>query len=383
LDITRYFHHLFSTLLSVIPHPLTNEDDDDVRTVIASFNNLFKYFTNYKNSVYTITIMDKLLNFGILMIFLTILTVVFMSVISNTQAQITSTNMSTINPGQTNNSNMTLINSSKNTQQPQEIQLQPLTIPDDVGVDSGDLSNSQFSPSNNNNEDSSDVDLMLLSQNYDNERFGDRLVGELLNNGSETAEFVQVSASFYDEEGAFLGTSSGVTQPSSIPPGARAGFEILITSDTIEDDTERYEFSIQWTDEDFDQHTIRLTGVQGQSSDNDNDNNDNNGNQDSRIAISSLTEPQTDPRNDPKYDSIDWQDDDPSKNLSIEEMDEILEEREEENDSGGDDSGGDDSGGDDSGGDDSGGDDSGGDDSGGDDSGGDDSGGDDSGGDDS
>ena len=32
-----------------------------------------------------------------------------------------------------------------------------------------------------------------------------------------------------------------------------------------------------------------------------------------------------DPRNDPKYDSIDWQDDDPSKNLSVEEMDKILE----------------------------------------------------------
>ena len=36
-----------------------------------------------------------------------------------------------------------------------------------------------------------------------------------------------------------------------------------------------------------------------------------------------------DPRNDPKYDSIDWQDDDPEKNLTIEEMEEILEEREE------------------------------------------------------
>ncbi len=70
------------------------------------------------------------------------------------------------------------------------------------------------------------------------------------------------------------------------------------------------------------------------NNDNDNNNNNNN-NQQSRIIISSLSEPQMDPRNDPKYDSIDWQDDDPSKNLSIEEMDEILEEREEENDSGG------------------------------------------------
>ena len=70
-----------------------------------------------------------------------------------------------------------------------------------------------------------------------------------------------------------------------------------------------------------------------------------------------------DPRNDPKYDSIDWQDDDPSKNLSVQEMDKILEEKEQNNndndetDSGQDNSNnengndGDDRGGDDRGGD--------------------------------
>ena len=127
----------------------------------------------------------------------------------------------------------------------------------------------------------------------------------------------------------FLGSASGVTQHPSIPSGGRAGFDILITSDTIEDDTERYEFSIQWNDDDFDQHAIRITGEQAGANDN-----DNNGNRERRITITtSLVEPQSDPRNDPKYDSIDWQDDDPSKNLSIEEMDEILE----ENDRGGDD----------------------------------------------
>ena len=79
----------------------------------------------------------------------------------------------------------------------------------------------------------------------------------------------------------------------------------------------------------LDQHTIRITGEQAGANDN-----DNNGNRERRITITtSLVEPQSDPNNDPKYDSIDWQDDDTSKNLSIEEMDEILE----EDDSGGDD----------------------------------------------
>jgi uncharacterized membrane protein YgcG len=88
----------------------------------------------------------------------------------------------------------------------------------------------------------------------------------------------------------------------------------------------------------------------------------------------SAQEKPQDPRNDPKYDSIDWQDDRGEEyNLSQEEMDEILEEREnEESDSSGGDS--DSSGGDDGGGDS---DSSGGDDGGGDSdsSGGDDGGG--------
>lgn len=84
-------------------------------------------------------------------------------------------------------------------------------------------------------------------------------------------ESVQVSASFYEEDGAFIGTASGFTEPSSIPPGGKAGFEFLITSDTVQDDTERYEFSIQWRDDDFDEHTIRITGEQGEEDNNDDD----------------------------------------------------------------------------------------------------------------
>ena len=129
--------------------------------------------------------------------------------------------------------------------------------------------------------------------------------------------------------------------------------------------------------------TFVFDGVSGAvTQQNDNDDNDGDGKNKIKYYVdvtvtTTYSYPQSqdkpqDPRNDPKYDSIDWQDDDPSKNLSIEEMDEILEERQ-ENEGGGSDSGGD--GGSDSGGD--GGSDSGGD--GGSDSGGD--GGSDSGGD--
>ncbi|HYF99382.1 MAG TPA: hypothetical protein VD815_04765 [Candidatus Saccharimonadales bacterium] len=123
-----------------------------------------------------------------------------------------------------------------------------------------------------------------------------------------------------------------------------------------------------------------MSGAITEQNDNDNDNDNDDGDGKKKIkyyvdvtVTTTYSYPQSkdkpqDPRNDPKYDSIDWQDDDPEKNLSIEEMDEILEEREQEeqnsvNDNEGstdgtdsssngqDDSGGDDSGGDDSGGD--------------------------------
>ena len=118
-----------------------------------------------------------------------------------------------------------------------------------------------------------------------------------------------------------------------------------------------------------------MSGAITEQNDNDNDNDNDDGDGKKKIkyyvdvtVTTTYSYPQSkdkpqDPRNDPKYDSIDWQDDDPEKNLSIEEMDEILEEREQEeqnsvNDNEGstdgtdsssngqDDSGGDDSGGD-------------------------------------
>lgn len=49
------------------------------------------------------------------------------------------------------------------------------------------------------------------------------------------------------------------------------------------------------------------------------------------VSIGISNQPQNNPRFDKKYDSIDWQDDNPSKNLSVEEMDKILDEKEQDN----------------------------------------------------
>jgi hypothetical protein len=162
--------------------------------------------------------------------------------------------------------------------------IKPFTIPRDEPSNSNGLPSTSNSADSNNNSLTQPVnDLVLLSQRYNDERFGDEIVGEILNNGTITAEYAKVSVSFYDENGAILGSQYTYTDPSTIAPGQKAAFNIFITSDTIEDDTETYEFTLQWQDNDFNDFSKRITGEQVQAiddNDNDNDNDDNNDNND-------------------------------------------------------------------------------------------------------
>jgi hypothetical protein len=161
--------------------------------------------------------------------------------------------------GQTNDSLVTTNSTSIMQSTPLEpIPFQPLNLGDTPDQTQAS-SNSGFIVPKNNGDETKNNDLILLNQKYNNEKFGDHIVGELLNNGTETANFVMVSVSFYDEDGIILGSVSGVTEPSSIPPGGKAAFDIIITSRTIDHDSEKYEFSIQWSGEDFNQHTVRIT----------------------------------------------------------------------------------------------------------------------------
>lgn len=76
-----------------------------------------------------------------------------------------------------NSSNVTQIQPSQTQQQPQETQLQPFTIPKDNDDNLRDSSNPGFTKTNSSNEDTVDDDMVLLGQNYDNDRFADHLVG--------------------------------------------------------------------------------------------------------------------------------------------------------------------------------------------------------------
>jgi hypothetical protein len=57
----------------------------------------------------------------------------------------------------------------------------------------------------------------------------------------------------------------------------RSPFEVFITSETIQDETERYEFTLQWTNPDGSEDSKRVLGQTdgGQTSDEENGNEEN------------------------------------------------------------------------------------------------------------
>lgn len=171
-----------------------------------------------------------------------------------------------------------VINNQTTIPQSESNPITPFTIPRVESSESNGSQSTSTSGGSNTSLTQPLNDLVLLSQRYNDERFGDEIVGEILNNGSITAEFAKVSVSFYDENGAILGSEFTYADPSTLSPGQRAAFTIFITSDTIEDDAETYEFTLQWQDSDSNDFSKRITGEQAQTTDNDGSNtNDNNG----------------------------------------------------------------------------------------------------------
>jgi hypothetical protein len=59
------------------------------------------------------------------------------------------------------------------------------------------------------------------------------IVGEVQNNGAQTAKFVQVSATLYDSNNKVIGTDFSFTNPSDIDPSQKAPFEITVGTDKV------------------------------------------------------------------------------------------------------------------------------------------------------
>jgi hypothetical protein len=57
------------------------------------------------------------------------------------------------------------------------------------------------------------------------------IVGEIENNGNETAQFVNVIATFYNQNGTVVAADFTYTNPYDIEPGQKAPFQIILTEE--------------------------------------------------------------------------------------------------------------------------------------------------------
>jgi hypothetical protein len=59
------------------------------------------------------------------------------------------------------------------------------------------------------------------------------IVGEVINESFQSLRFVQIIATFYDSNNSVIGTDFTFTSPSTIPPGQRAPFDIIVSDGSI------------------------------------------------------------------------------------------------------------------------------------------------------
>jgi hypothetical protein len=76
------------------------------------------------------------------------------------------------------------------------------------------------------NSSNNNANVSLVSQRAYNDADLFHIVGEVQNTGAEAAEFVQIVASFYNQNGQFVGTSFTYTTPNTVSPGTKAPFDI-------------------------------------------------------------------------------------------------------------------------------------------------------------
>jgi hypothetical protein len=74
------------------------------------------------------------------------------------------------------------------------------------------------------------------------------IVGEVVNGGTDDTEFVKVVATFYDETGRVIDTDFTYTDPTDVPAGQSAPFELTVSDEDISDDIESVKLSAQSRD---------------------------------------------------------------------------------------------------------------------------------------
>jgi hypothetical protein len=93
---------------------------------------------------------------------------------------------------------------------------------------------------------SNSQNILLLSQRYNEDRFSDKIVGEVLNNSTRSYDRfdIDIYGSFYDASGRLVGSDQGFIDADTLRSGDRSAFDILITDDAIRNEAVTYDLVI-------------------------------------------------------------------------------------------------------------------------------------------
>ena len=110
------------------------------------------------------------------------------------------------------------------------------------------IAEAQLTDNNNSNNKYADISIVSRRILRDVNLF--HIVGEVQNTGRESAEFVQIVASFYNSSGLFFGTSYAFTTPITMSPGMKTQFDIqLHIDDKIAKESKSYQLTVSWIDQ--------------------------------------------------------------------------------------------------------------------------------------
>jgi hypothetical protein len=100
-------------------------------------------------------------------------------------------------------------------------------------LNSSDIANTPFTGDSIPFLNKSNSVTILSHNSYTDDVGYFHVVGEVENNTPTTAEFVQVTGTFYDINNAVVGTQFTYTNPSDISSGAKAPFDLVLTSASV------------------------------------------------------------------------------------------------------------------------------------------------------
>ena len=98
-------------------------------------------------------------------------------------------------------------------------------------------------------EDSSKAKIVLIEQKYKSDRFNDNIIGQVLNIGNGSAEFVKISFNLFNKKGDLIGTDYTYSEQEILKPGQKSSFNMFIDEE-IGDKMKAFEVSLTWNNPD-------------------------------------------------------------------------------------------------------------------------------------